>query len=165
MSRAAFALLVASLALASPLASGASSCRATSAVSATTEAATKIVLRGRQGGGGPWKRYLWLELVRSQLTSFSVCAVWNRTSSPPPTCRAARGDRLPEGAIMRLEQRLPRSPGWRTVGTSTEAALGAVLSNDVSRNRLGTVTYRVTLRNASGRILGTSNTFKVFWHR
>lgn len=130
------------------------------------------MLRGRQGSQGPWRRYLWLKLVKVELTSFSVCAVWNRTSPPPPTCRAARGDRLPRGTIMRLEQRLPRaglrragSPGWRTVGTSADAALTAVLSNAVSRNRLGLVSYRVTLRNALGRVLGTSNTFKVFWHK
>jgi hypothetical protein len=73
---------------------------------------------------------------------------------------------------MRLEQRLARSrlrraksPGWRTVGTSRDAALAAVLSNAVSGNRLGEVSYRVTLRNASGRVFRTSNTFKVFWAR
>lgn len=171
MPRALLALLV--VVLAFPLASGASGTGAASATRATAGAATKIVLRGRQGSQGPWRRYLWLKFVKGGVpTSFSVCAVWNRTSPPPPTCRAARGDRLPRGTLMRLEQRLPRAglrsagiPGWRTVGTSTDAALAAVLSNAVSRNRLGTVSYRVTLRNASGRILGTSNTFKVFWHK
>jgi hypothetical protein len=165
MSRAALALLIGALALSSSLEFDASGGRAASAVGATTAAAADIVLRGRQGGGGPWKRYLWLKLVKVELTTFSVCGVWNRTSPPPPTCRAADGDRLPEGTVMRLEQRLPRSSRWRTVGSSNEAALGAVLSNAVSKNRLGTVSYRVTLRNESGRILGTSNLFKVFWHK
>ena len=64
---------------------------------------------------------------------------------------------------MRLEQRRG-GPGWRVVGTSRDAALEAVLSNTVSGNRPGAVSYRVTLRNVSGRILGTSNAFKVFWH-
>jgi hypothetical protein len=168
--RALLALLV--VALAFPVASDASGTRTASATGVTTEAAATIVLRGRQGAHGPWRRYLWLKFVRGGVpTSFSVCAVWNQASSPPPTCRAARGDRLPRGTIMRLEQRLPRaglgragSPGWRTVGTSADAALTAVLSNDVSRNRLGTVSYRVTLRNESGRVLRTSNTFKVFWN-
>lgn len=173
MSRVLFGLLVVVVALSFPLASGASGGRAVSVASVTTGAAATIVLLGRQGSQGPWRRYLWLKLVKVELTSFSVCAIWNRTAPPPPTCRAARGDRLPEGTAMRLEQQRPvgaglrsaGSPGWRTVGISTEAALAAVLSNAVSRNRLGAVSYRVTLRNASGRVLRTSNTFKVFWHK
>jgi hypothetical protein len=169
MPRASFALLVASLTLASLSASGASGGAPTGAAGVTAEAPAKIVLRGRPSRQGPWRRYLWLKLVKVELTSFSVCAVWNRTLPPPPTCRAAPGERLPQGTILRLEQRLPRVAGrvagWKTVGISTDAALAAVLSNAVSRNRLGTVTYRTTLRNASGRILGTSNAFKVIWHK
>jgi hypothetical protein len=121
------------------------------------------VLRGRQGSQGPWRHYLRLKLVKVEVTSFSVCAVWNRASPPPPTCRASRGTRLPGGTIMRLEQRRAGA-GWRVVGTSRDAALEAVLSNTVSGNRPGAVSYRVTLRNVSGRILGTSNAFKVFWN-
>jgi hypothetical protein len=171
MPRARFAALAALLCLSSALASGVSGAGTgpSSATRVTTGAAAPIVLRGRQGSYGPWRRYLWLKLVKVELTSFSVCAVWNRASPPPPTCHAARGDRLPRGTIMRLEQRLARSPlrrgspGWRTVGTSRDAALTAVLSNAVSGNRPGAVSYRVTLRNASGRVYRTSNTFRVFW--
>ncbi len=165
MPRAALAFLVVALALSSSLAPGATGSGPTSVGRATTGTAESIVLRGRQGVIGPWKRSLRLKLVRAQLENFSVCGVWNRATAPPPVCRAAAGDRLPEGTILRLDQRLPKSAAWRRVGTSTEAALGAVLSNDVSRNRLGVVAYRVTLRSESGRILGTSNLFKVVWHK
>ena len=170
MPRALLALLVVAV-LAFPLASGASGTGAASATRVTAGAAAKISLRGRQGDHGPWKRYLWLKLVKVRLTSFSVCAVWNQTLLTP-ACRAAPGRKLPRGTIMRLEQRpvgsaLRRadSPGWGMVGISTEPALQAVLSNAVAGNRLGSVSYRVTLRNASGRVLETSNTFKVFWNK
>jgi hypothetical protein len=169
MPRALLALLAVSLAVASAPASGPFGAGAgpPSAVGGTTQAAPPIVLRGRVGLAGPWRRYLWLKLVRVDITSFSVCAIWNRTSPPPPNCHGAAGDRLPQGTVLRLEQRRPRpanSPPWRTVGISRDAALSAVLSNTVSGNRLGMVTYRVTLRSPAGRIFRTSNTFKVFWH-
>ncbi len=71
---------------------------------------------------------------------------------------------------MRLEQRPPGpgvkradSPGWGLVGTSDQTELRVVLSDFVSGNRPGTVTYRVTLRNPSGRILATSNTIMIDW--
>jgi hypothetical protein len=64
---------------------------------------------------------------------------------------------------MRLEQH--RTAGWKRVGQSAGPALTAVLSNDVSGNRVGTVFYRVTLRQRSGRVLRTSNALKVVWHR
>ncbi len=106
-----------------------------------------------------------------ELTSFVVCAVWNQ-APPPPTCQPRRGSRLPEGTSLRLEQRpigagvkRADSPGWGLVGLSQDAALEAVLSNNISGNRFGTISYRVTLRNASGRVQATSNTFKVVWHR
>jgi hypothetical protein len=163
MPRALFALLVASLALSSPLACDASGGKEATVAGVTTGAGAKIVLRGRQGSQGPWRHYLWLKLVKVEVISFSVCAIWNRASSPPPSCRAPRGTRLPRGTIMRLEQRRA-GPGWRVVGISRDAALEAVLSNAVSGNRPGAVSYRVTLRSAVGRVLGTSNTFKVFWN-
>jgi hypothetical protein len=171
MPRAPFALLAVSLVPSSPPAFGAFAAGATppSAADGTKQGAP-IVLRGRVGLQGPWRRYLWLKLVRVDVTSFSVCAVWNRASPPPPNCHAAPGDRLPQGTVLRLEQRFARSrlrranPAWRTVGISRDAALSAVLSNTVSGNRLGVVTYRVTLRSPAGRVFRTSNTFKVFWH-
>jgi hypothetical protein len=166
MPRALFALLAVSLALSSSLACDASGSGEGTVADATTEAPSKIVLRGRQGIQDPWQRSLSLDLKLSELevTSFSVCAIWKRSSSsPPPTCSAPRGTRLPSGTTLRLEQRRS-GPGWRTVGTSDDAALESVLSNLVSGNRPGAVSYRVTLRSASGRILRTSNTFKVLWN-
>jgi hypothetical protein len=162
--RALFALLALSLTLSAPPAGDASADRPPGVVGVETGAAATIVLRGRQGGYGPWRRYLWLKLVRSDVISFSVCAVWNRPGPPPPTCRAAPGTRLPRGTVMRLEQRRA-GPGWKVVGTSRQPALEAVLSNTVSGNRPGLVAYRVTLRNRAGRVFRTSNTFKVFWHK
>ena len=57
------------------------------------------------------------------------------------------------------------TPGWGMVGTSLEPSLLAVLSNVVTGNRFGTVTYRVTLRDAEGTILARSKPFRVVWHR
>ncbi len=163
------ALLVVSLAL--PLGSGASGGSAASGDRAAVGAAAKITLRGRQGGAGPWRSSLSLKLVKVKLTSFVVCAVWDQ-AMPPPTCHAAPGDRLPKGTSLRLEQRpagsgvkRADSPGWGMIGLSQDAALEAVLSNNISQNQFGTISYRVTLRSASGRIQATSNTFRVVWHR
>lgn len=165
MPRALFALLVVSLALSSSLACDASGGRETTVAGVTTGAPARIVLRGRQGGEEQWRRSLSLKLIQVEVTNFSVCAIWNRASSPPPpSCRAPRGTRLPSGTTLRLEQRRS-GPGWKTVGTSTDAALQAVLSNTVAGNRLGAVSYRVTLRGASGRVLRTSNTFNVYWKK
>jgi hypothetical protein len=155
-------LLAASLVLASPLPYGASGAVASSPTRVTTGAAAKIMLRGRQGIAGPWRSYLWLKLVRTDIVSFSVCALWDQRLLAP-ACRSTRGKTLPQGTIMRLEQR--RTAGWKRVALSPEAALEAVLSNAVSGNRLGVVSYRVTLRNPTGHIRATSNTFKVFWHK
>ena len=172
MPRVLLALLAVSLVLSCFPASGTVAAGATPPGAADgAKQAAPIVLRGRVGLAGPWRRYLWLKLVRFDITSFSVCAIWNRSSPPPPNCHAAPEDRLPQGTVLRLEQRLPlsrlrraSSRVWRTVGISRDAALTAVLSNTVSGNRLGVVEYRVTLRGASGRIFRISNTFKVFWH-
>jgi hypothetical protein len=77
---------------------------------------------------------------------------------------------LPDQATMRLEQRPPGpavepdTPGWGLVGTSDQADLQVVLSDFVSGAKPGTVTYRVTLRDASARILATSNTITVRLH-
>ena len=155
--------LVAATALAVPLAacSGSDSDATPTSTKAETGAApATIVLRGRQGSEGQWQRSLRLELVRSDITNFTVCAVMNR-SSPPESCRAAAGEPLARGSTLRLEQR--RGAGdWTVVGTSRDNALEAVLSNAVAGNRPGAVSYRVTLRN-SGRVLGTSNPFGVYW--
>jgi hypothetical protein len=163
--------LVLVLAVAAPLATRATARDGALEARAAT-AAAPIALRGRRPAHGPWRSYLWLKLVRTDIVNFTVCAVW-RQRPPQASCRAAPGNRLPAGTIMRLEQRpigkgLRRSDsrGWGMVGASTDAALEAVLSNAVSGNRVGTVTYRVTLRRiAGGRALATSNTFRVYWHR
>lgn len=166
MARVLFALLAGSLVLSSPLAACASAgASPSSTAGVTTATAEKIVLGGRRGIEGPWRSYLRFKLVRGGIPkSFILCAVWDQ-SSLSPTCRVARGKTLPHGTMMRLEQRRVRSAGWKRVGLSTDAALEAVLSNSVSGNRLGVVSYRVTLRNASGGVLATSNTFRVFWRK
>jgi hypothetical protein len=167
MPRALLALLAVWLVLSSPPASGAFGAGAgPRSKPDSARQGAPIVLRGRVGLAGPWRRYLWLKLRRVDITTFSVCAIWNRSSPPPPNCHGAPGDRLPQGTVLRLEQRRlrPASRPWTTVGISRDAALSAVLSNTVSGNRLGTVTYRVTLRSPEGRIFRTSNAFNVFWH-
>jgi hypothetical protein len=160
--RALFTLIV-SFAVASSLACAASDSREATVAEVAPGPPATIVLRGRQGREGPWRSTLSLELVPVDVTNFSVCAIWKRaSSSPPPTCRAPRGTRLPLGTTLRLEQRRS-GPGWRTVGTSNDPALEAVLSNTVSGNQPGEVSYRVTLRGESGRVFRTSNTFRVDW--
>jgi len=164
MPRLLIALVAASLALWFPLGSGASA-RPSGAAGVKNAAVATIVLRGRTGISGPWRSYLRLRLVRGGIpVSFSVCGVWGEHPSLTPECDAAPGERLPEGTMLRVEQH--RTVGWKRVGLSPESAVEAVLSNAVSGNRVGTVYYRVTLRErVSGRILRTSNTFKVIWHK
>jgi hypothetical protein len=155
--RAALALLVVlTLALASVAAAGVES-----GPGSVGGPDASILLRGRQGIQGPWRRYLWLRLNRHSVISFTVCAVRNRTK-PTPSCAPPQGERLPQGSILKLEQRRA-GRGWRTVAISRGPALQAVLSNGVTGNRLGTISYRVTLRNEGGRAVETSNTFKVYW--
>ena len=163
MRRLLFAPVAAVLAFASPLVSGASSTPAKSGRTTTAAAAT-IKLGGRTGIVGPWRRTLRLKLVRGGIpVSFSVCAVWGEQPSLTPECEAASGEGLPEGTTLRLEQH--RKVGWKRVGQSPAPALQAVLSNAVGGNRVGTVLYRVTLRQRSGQVLRTSNTIRVVWHK
>jgi hypothetical protein len=140
-----------------------------SGVSATA-AAHAITLRARVGRG-PWRRALSIRLVKTTLIEFSVCALWDKPAAASFSCRSPRGARLPAGTSLRLEQHpiaraLKRadSPGWGMLATSGEAALGAALSNTVSGDRLGTVRYRVTLRDGASKILVRSNVFVVRWH-
>jgi hypothetical protein len=163
MRRLLVAPVAAVLALATPLVSGAGSTPAKSGRTTTAAVAT-IKLGGRTGIVGPWRRSLRLKLVRGGIpVSFSVCAVWGEQPSLTPECEAASGEGLPAGTILRLEQH--RKVGWKRVGQSPAPALQAVLSNAVGGNRVGTVLYRVTLRQRSGRVLRTSNTFRVVWHK
>jgi hypothetical protein len=162
MPRAILALVAVLLTLSSLLVPGASG-RPSSAAGVTNLAVATITLRGRTGIEGPWRRFLRLKLVRGGIPiSFSVCAVWGDPPSLTPECEAAPGDRLPEETTMRLEQR--RTTAWKRVGLSTGPALQAVLSNAVSGSRVGSVFYRVRLLQSSGRVLRTSNTFRVIWH-
>jgi hypothetical protein len=158
LQRAFAAVLLVTFALAGSSAAGAAE---TGPASASSASASKIVLRGRQGIQGPWRRYLWLKLHRFGITSFTVCAVRN-VKILSPSCRPPGGERLPQGSILKLEQGRPGS-GWRTVASSREAALQAVLSNTVTGNRVGATSYRVTLRDDAGRVVETSNVFKVYW--
>jgi hypothetical protein len=165
--RAFFALAAALLALASPLVSGAS-VRPSIGTGVKTPAVATITLRGRTGIEGRWRSLLRLKLVRSGVpTSFSLCGVWGDPPKLSPECDATPGERLPEGSTMRLEQSRKLVNGvWKRVGQSAGPAVDAVLSNGVAGNRLGTVYYRVTLRQApSGTVLRTSNTFKVTWYK
>jgi hypothetical protein len=168
MPRAALAVVVASVALAWPVATGAGAPTGTHAVA---QEPGKITLRLRYHGG-PWKKALYVKLVRNQLYSFSVCAIRNwQPPAEPFECNTA-GEPLPAETGMRLEQnpiaralRRSDSPGWGMLGTSETARLGAVLSNTVTGDRFGIFRYRVTLRDGSGRLLARSNTVSVNWHR
>jgi hypothetical protein len=153
-------VLALSVALA-PVAGGSGS----TASEVSTGTASPFLLRGRQQVVGPWKRYLWLKYSKFDIVRFSVCGAWNQAISP--TCSVAQGNKLPEGATLKLEQRIgsAKRPSWRTVGVSFEPTLQASLSNTVSKNRVGQVAYRVTLRSLTNRVLRASNVFKVFWTR
>lgn len=128
-----------------------------------------IALRARVDRG-PWQRTLSLKLVKTSLTEFSLCAVRNKPALQSFNC-SPHGP-LPAGTVLRLEQNpvgrgLKRSdsPGWGMLASSEESTLEAALSNTVSGNRPGTVHYRVTRRDASGKILARSSLFSVTWHR
>src|SRR6266545_5984850 len=157
------AVVAASLVLSAPSVSGAGA-KPSRGAGVTTTALATIVLRGRTGIQGPWRDSLRLRLGRGGIpVSFTVCAVWGEPPSLTPTCRSPSGKRLPERATMRLEQH--RTVGWKRVGLSNEPALEAVLSDAVAGHRVGTVFYRVRLQQPSGRVLRTSNTFRVIWHK
>jgi hypothetical protein len=167
-------LLAPALALAALAASGCSGDKPADKAATTTVggAAETITVIGSRQNTGPFRRSLSLKLVDGyQPVNFYICAAWGEGTAPPG-CTAAPGARLPAGSMLRLEQRPPGpavtdpdSPGWGTVGTSETAELDVPLSNGVTGNRLGTVTFRVTLRSRSGHVLATSNTFTLTWHK
>jgi hypothetical protein len=133
--------------------------------------ADTITLRARLHDG-IWQKSLSLKLNKLKLIGFTVCAVWDQPATQKFSCKGPAGAKLPAGTRMRLEQspvsralRRADSPGWGMLGTSEDPFLGAGLSNTVSGNRIGTVKYRVTLRDASEKIMLTSNVFTVVWHR
>ena len=166
MPRVFFALVVGSLVLASPLATDAS-VGPSSGAGVKAPAVATISLRGRTGIEGAWRSSLRLKLRRTAVpTSFSVCAVWGDPPSFTPECDPTPGERLPDGSTMRLEQsRKLVNAAWKRVGFSAGTALSGVLSNSVSGNRVGTVFYRVTLRQSTGTVLRRSNTFRVVWYK
>jgi hypothetical protein len=142
---------------------------------ATTAAAgvpETITVLGSRENTGPFEHALSLKLGNGiRPAAFFVCAAWGKETAPPD-CTSAPGTRLPVGSTLRLEQRppgpaatSPDSPGWGTVGTSEDAELAVPLSDAVTGNRVGTVTFRVTLRNRAGHVLATSNAFTVTWRR
>jgi hypothetical protein len=168
-----FALVLTATALAGAGCSGDNSAEATTTTVAAADSVTApetITVLGSRQNTGPFERSLSLELVDSlQPIPFFVCAAWGEDAAPGG-CTAAPGARLPAGSTLRLEQkppgpalRNPDSPGWGTVGTSEGPALSIPLSNGVTGDRVGTVTFRVTLRGRSGRILATSNSFTLTW--
>jgi len=166
-------LAASSVALVVPFSSGASLERATSPTAKRTVAADHIDLKVRYALQ-PWKTSLYLKLVKTKLTPFEVCAIWDRpaTTKWGRRCRTGTSHLLPAGTEMRLEQNPVRkalvrddSPGWGMLGLSTEPSLGAVLSNELSGDKFGTMYYRVTLRDrATGQVLLTSNRISVVWH-
>lgn len=145
----------------------------TTSAAGNRSTATVITLRGRtsSNGGGTWQRRLRLKLLKLRLNRFELCAMVNQARFSP-SCDPRPGSVLPRGTILRLEQkpagkgiRVKDTPGWGMVGTSLEPSIFAVLSNVVTGNTFGTVTYRVTLRDAEGNIVARSKPFKVVWHR
>src|SRR5215203_1202506 len=139
----------AALALASALATQHRPAHAQATVGA---AGHGITLRARFPGSG-WRRSLSATLRKNRLTTFTVCAVWDHPASKQFDCLPVAGTSLPAGTELRLEQKpaghgLKRadSPGWGMIGLSPSAVLRAPLSNDVTGNKLGTVRFRVTLR-------------------
>src|SRR5262249_38087484 len=133
----------------------------------------KIALLEAEQADGPWTRRLSLRLGRGGVpTQFYVCAVRVQGQGSEP-CGAEPGGTLPARSTLPLEQHpvgpgleRPDSPGWGLVGTSDEPELKLTLSDFVSaNNKPGTVTYRVTLRDPSGRVTATSNTITIRWHR
>lgn len=168
MPRTAVALLVVSAALAVPLASAARPGTAPSGQRAASVTGA-ITLRAHFHQGA-WKRSLSIKLVKLRLIDFTLCAIWNHEAGEAFDCRTASKKALPAGTSLRLEQspvakavRRADSPGWGMLGASPDGALGAVLSNLVTGNKRGTFHYRVTLRDASNKILVTSNVFTVVW--
>jgi hypothetical protein len=160
--------------------SGCGSDKQPDASAATTSTATtaaddgaSITLLESAHDLGPWSRRISIRLGREGVpVQFFVCAV--RSNDPPAKpCAIQSAAKLPAGATLRLEQHpvgpgaaRADSPGWGLVGTSEDGFMKTVLSDFVSAsNKPGPVTYRVTERDPSGRILATSNPVVVNWHR
>ena len=170
MPRFILAVAVALITLASPLASGASVDGTPTGKSVSAQDPGTVTLRLRYRLG-PWKKSLYLKLVKSRLYTFSLCGIKDWDTSEKFQCEST-GTRLPARTMMRLEQApiakaLARgdSPGWGMLGVSSSAKIGAALGNTVTGDRFGKFRYRVTVRSSSGEVLATSNVVTVAWHR
>jgi hypothetical protein len=178
VTRALLTVGVAGAALVWPFADGASANRnagrtalaAPSGERASRQDDSKLTLRLRTRLG-PWKKSLYLRLNKNKLSTFSACGIRNWDGTEKFDCEVASG-RLPGGNFLRLEQSprakalaRPDSPGWGMLGLTSSTRVGVVVSNVVTGNRYGTYRYRVTLRNASGLVLATSNIVTVTWHK
>jgi hypothetical protein len=133
-------------------------------------AGDSITLRARIHQGA-WQRSLSIKFQRYQLKPFSLCAVFDAKSTRF-SCADGAGTSLPKGTTLRLEQspvgkalKRSDSPGWGMLAQGVEPSLGAVLSNTETGNKIEVVRYRVTLRDAKGKVLVTSNIFRVNWHK
>jgi hypothetical protein len=132
---------------------------------------SKIALRVGRTNTGPWVESVSLVHGPDGVpTNFFVCAAWHEVRLPE-SCDAASGAALPEGTVLRLEQRpvgaavaSPDSPGWATVGTADGPELSIPLSDFVSGLDVEKATYRATLRpREGGEALATSNPITVTW--
>jgi hypothetical protein len=169
--RATLIVTAVSLALTWPLVSGASRPASTSQPVARHAAAADHITTRLRYKNGPWVTKLSLKLNKYKLNAFRVCGVFNWPAARRFTCLGA-GSPLPRGTSVRIEQtpieeamKRPDSPGWGMVGLATTPLVKVVLSNTETGNHTGTFYYRVSLRDASGKILLTSNKVKLVWHK
>jgi hypothetical protein len=159
-----------SIALASPLVSGASPTAVHGKPTARQAVSGHFTMRVRYKNG-PWVTRLALKLKRYQLMEFKLCGVWDWPAARRFTCLGA-GTPLPARTTARMEQspigaalKRDDSPGWGMVGLSTDPVVKAPLSNTTTGNKYGPYYYRVTLRDPQGAVLVTSNKVTVVWLR
>lgn len=157
-----------SIALSSPLVSGASPTAIRGKPEARQAVSGHFTMRVRYKNG-PWVTRLALKLKRYQLMEFKLCAVWDWPTVRRFTCLGA-GTSLPARTTARMEQspigqalKRDDSPGWGMVGLSTDPVIKTPLSNTTTGNKYGAYYYRVTLRNLQGAVLVTSNKVAVVW--
>ena len=160
-----------SLALTWPLVSGASGPASTGKPAAQHAVTADHITTRLRYKNGPWVTKLSLKLNKYRLNAFRVCGVFNWPTGRQFTCLGA-GSQLPRGTSVRMEQspieeamKRDDSPGWGMVGLATVPLVKVVLSNTETGNHVGTFYYRVSLRDASGKILLTSNKVKLVWHK
>jgi len=132
--------------------------------------ADTVLLRGRLPGRA-WTTSLYLKLVKTNLRSFFLCAIWNHQPGTSYDCAGASDNPLPPGYTLRMEQtpvgparKQKDSPAWGLIGMSTDGSVGTPVSNTLAGNHTGVVRYRTTLRDSSGQVLATSNLFVANWH-